>query len=168
MTDFATYDRPNTVSGLVAKHAELVALRDKFSAEIKKLTVDIDHLDAAIRLFDPNADTYAIKQYVVKHRAKKGSVKSFVLSSFREATEPLTSRDITIRWAEDRGLVADEATYATLRKRVGACIKSCVNQGLIENVGWSTTHDANGPYKLWRLKSEPPTLSIGAGSRANR
>ena len=51
------YDRPNTVSGLVAKHAELTALREKYRAEIKKLTVDIDHLDAAIRLFDPNADT---------------------------------------------------------------------------------------------------------------
>jgi len=38
------YDRPNTVAGLVAKHAELVALRDKYKAEIKKLTVDIDHL----------------------------------------------------------------------------------------------------------------------------
>ena len=152
MTNLAKYNRPNTVAGLVAKHAELNSLRDKYKAEIKKITVDIDHLDASIRLFDPNADTYAIKEYVTKHRAEKGSVKRFVLNSFREASGPLTSRQITESWAADRGLVADEGTLNTLRKRIGACIKSCVNQGLIEDQGWSKNHDQNGPYKLWALK----------------
>lgn len=152
MKDIAEYERPNTVSGLVAKHAELSALRDRYKAEIKKLTVDIDHLDAAIRLFDPNADTYAIKQYVTKHRAQKGSVKRFVLTALREADGPLTSRQITERWTADRGLVCDDATYATLRKRIGACIKGCRDQGLIEDHGWTRDHDGNGPYKLWALK----------------
>ncbi|ODA67896.1 hypothetical protein A7A08_01063 [Methyloligella halotolerans] len=152
MKDIAEYDRPNTVAGLVSKHAELVALREKYKAEIKKLTVDIDHLDAAIRLFDPNADTYAIREYVTKYRAEKGSVKRFVLNTFREASDPLTSRQITEMWTADRGLVADEATLTTIRKRIGACIKTCVNQGLIEECGWTEDHDANGPYKLWRLK----------------
>lgn len=145
------YERPNTVAGLVAKHAELSALRDRYKEEIKKLTVDIDHLDAAIRLFDPAADTYAIKEYVTKHWAQKGTVKRFVLTALREADGPLTSRQITEQWAEDRGLVADEATLSTIRKRIGACIKSCVNQGLIEDVGWTTAHGENDPYKLWRI-----------------
>lgn len=152
MVDFSKYDRPNTVAGLVAKHAELTALREQYRAEIKKLTVDIDHLDAAIRLFDPNADTSVIKQYVTKHRAEKGSVKRFVLGVFREATAPVTSRMITEMWAADRGLAADESTLSILRKRVGACIKSCVTQGLIVECGWTEDHDQNGPYKLWRLK----------------
>ena len=146
------YQRPNTVSGLRAKHKELKALRDRYKAEIKKLTVDIDHLEASIRLFDPNSDAYAIKEYVTQHRAEKGSVKRFVLNTFREASEPLTSRTVTEMWCADRGLAADEATYNIIRKRIGACIKTCVTQGLIESVGWSTKHDANGPYKLWRLK----------------
>jgi hypothetical protein len=149
MTDEITYDRPNTVSGLVAKHKELLALREKYKTEIKKLTVDIDHLDASIRLFDPNADTYAIKEYVTKHRAEKGSVKRFVLSTLREASEPMTSRQITELWVADRGLSADEATMNIIRKRIGACIKTCMNQKLIEDQGWTQNHDANGPYKLW-------------------
>lgn len=152
MTDTPKYDRPNTVAGLVAKHAELTKLRDQYKAEIKKLTVDIDHLDAAIRLFDPNADTRAIKEYVTKHRAQKGSVKRFVLNTIREASGPLTSRQISEMWAADRGLVADEATLVTIRKRIGACIKTCVNQGLVEECGLTKDHDENGPYKLWRLK----------------
>ncbi|MBO6724624.1 MAG: hypothetical protein JJ911_03030 [Rhizobiaceae bacterium] len=152
MVNLSDYDRPNTVAGLIAKHKELLDLREKYRAEIKKLTVDIDHLDAAIRLFDPNADTSPIKQYVTKHRAQKGSVKRFILDAFREATEPLTSRQLAEMWLQDRGLVADYATTTTIRKRIGACIKTCVNQGLIEDVGWTKDHDANGPYKLWRLK----------------
>lgn len=104
------YERPNTVAGLVAKHKELGDLRERYQAEIKKLTVDIDHLDACIRLFDPNADTATIKQYVTRHRATKGTVKRFVLNTLRTATEPMTSRQITELWARDRGLNADEAT----------------------------------------------------------
>lgn len=149
MTD---YERPNTVAGLVAKHKELCDLRDRYHAEIKKLTVDIDHLDACIRLFDPAADTSDVKLYVTRHRAQKGSVKRFVLNAFREASEPLTSRRITEMWARDRGLVADEATLSILRKRVGACIKTCVNQGLVECAGQTTDHGEFGPYKLWKLK----------------
>ncbi|WP_347264973.1 hypothetical protein [Nitrobacter sp.] len=152
MVDIADYDRPNTVAGLVAKHRELMTLRDKYRDEIKKLTVDIDHLDAAIRLFDPNADTSVIKQYVTKHRAQKGSVKRFLLTAFREATEPLTSRMIAEMWLADRGLVADDATCTIVRKRIGAAIKACVGQGLIQEVGWTSDHDAFGPYKLWKLK----------------
>ena len=152
MKNLAEYDRPNTVAGLVAKHAELVALRGKYQAEIKKLTVDIDHLDAAIRLFDPDADTYAIKEYVTKHRAQKGTVKRFVLNTLREASAPMTSRGLTELWAADRGLVADDATITAIRKRIGACIKACVEQGLIEECGWTADHDQYGPYKLWQLK----------------
>jgi hypothetical protein len=146
------YERPNTVAGLVAKHKELCDLRERYQAEIKKLTVDIDHLDACIRLFDPRADTSEIKHYVTRHRAQKGSVKRFVLNTLREASEPMTSRQLSDLWARDRGLQADEATLSIIRKRVGACIKVCVNQGLVECTGQTTDHGAYGPYKLWKLK----------------
>ena len=91
---------------------------------------------------------------MTKHRAQKGSVKRFVLNAIREASEPLTSRQITEMWVADRGLTADEATLTAIRKRIGACIKTCVNQGLIEECGTTVDHDANGPYKLWQLKRD--------------
>ena len=107
---------------------------------------------ACIRLFDPAADSYAIKEYVTKHRAQKGSVKRFVLNTLRESSSAMTSRQITALWADDRGLKADDATLSIIRKRVGACIKVCVGQGLIECTGQTTDHGAYGPYKLWRIK----------------
>ncbi|MFC7292390.1 hypothetical protein [Hirschia litorea] len=145
------YERPNTVAGLKAKRDELGALREKFRTEIKKITVDIDHIDASIRLFDPEADNYKIRPYVVKHRAEKGSVKRFVLNSLRTSETSLTSRQITELWAADRGLDADEATLITIRKRTSACINTCVKQGLVRQDGMTTDHDAYGPYKRWRI-----------------
>jgi hypothetical protein len=147
------YERPNTVSGLVAKHKELCDLRERYREEIKKLTVDIDHLDACIRLFDPKADSYAIKQYVTKHRAEKGTVKRFVLNMLRTSPEPLTSRQLCELWAADRGLIADDATLTIIRRRIGSCIKTCVNQGLVEACGEAADDCGYGPYKLWRIKA---------------
>lgn len=149
MSNLPKPERPNTVAGLVAKHTELVALRDRYQASIRKLTVDIDHLDAAIRLFDGTAETARMREYVTAHKARKGTVTRFVLQQFREATGPLTSRDVTMAWCKDRGLVADDETYAVLRKRIGACIKQCALRGFIEDRGWSDDHGADGPYKLW-------------------
>lgn len=148
ITGLSTYDRPNTVAGLVAKHVELSALRGKYKAKIKTLMVDIDHLYAAIRLFDPTNSTYAIKEYVTKHRAEERSVKRVVPNTFREAKEPITSRMITESRAADRGFAADEATLNILRKRIGACIKVCVNQASIVERGWTEDYDQNGLYKL--------------------
>lgn len=153
------YERPNTVSGLIAKHDELKRLRDRYKAEIKKLTVDIDHLEASIRLFDPDAEFRKIQKHMVQHRAEKGSVKRFVLNTLREATEPMTSRQITELWCADRGLEADEATVTTIRKRIGACIKTCQNQGLIERVGRTKDHDMYGPYNLYVVAKAGKTAS---------
>lgn len=148
------YERPNTVSGLQAKRAELVKLHKHLVAEAKKVICDIDHIDATIRLFDPNADLERFRRnhYATKHRAPKGQMKRFVLNQLREASEPLTSRQITEAWVADRGLSPDEATVTILRKRVGACLKTCENQGLAEGAGATTDHGEFGPYKLWRLK----------------
>lgn len=146
------YERPNTVSGLVAKHKELSNLRERYRAEIKKLTVGIDHLDAAIRLFDPRLNIYKLESLPAIHKAERGSVKKFVLDILRETSEPLTSRQIAEAWADDRGLVADQTTINELRKRITACIKACAKQGLIEECGHTDVRASRGPLKLWRVK----------------
>ncbi len=140
-------ERPNTVSGLQAKRKELVKLHKNLVAEAKKVMCDIDHLDATIRLFDPDADLGRVRRnrYATKHRAPKGHMKRFILDQFREADVPLSSRNITEAWIKDRGLQPDEATFVILRKRIGAAIQTAKQGGVVEEVG------SDGEYKLWRL-----------------
>lgn len=143
------YERPNTVSGLVAKHQELRKLRERYRKEVRRLTISISHVEACIRLFDTKASTSAMKEGVMKPRTKRGSVKRFVLSTLREASAPMTSHEITERWAKDCGLQADEEALTEIRNRISVCITNCAKQGLVE---CDKQDGAYSPYKLWKLK----------------
>jgi hypothetical protein len=136
-------ERPNTVAGLTAKREELIRLRDKLEADLRAVTCDIDHLDAAIKLFDPEATPEAVRRYTTRHRAKKDSVRRFVLAALRDAEEPITSRDLTERWCEDRGLKTDDATFVIIRCRIGACLTALQAQRLARGAGMV------GTYKGW-------------------
>ena len=134
-------ERPNTVSGLVAKKAELEKVRDGLEADLRAIVADLDHLDATIRLF---GETQARGRYMRQYRARKGSVRRFLLTALREATGPITSRDLTERWCADRGLKTDDATWAILRNRIGASLTALKNDGLA--LGAGTMADG---YKGW-------------------
>ena len=138
-------ERPNTVSGLIAKRAELMKLRHYHDTQVKKLICDINHLNAAIALFDPSAKPRAPQPYAVQHKARKGSVSFFVMNHFREAVGPVTSREIAEAWIKAHSLTADEATFAIVRKRIGACLKVLQAKGLLR----STVQD--GIYKAWMV-----------------
>ena len=124
-------ERPNTIAGLQGKRKELVKLRAALEADVRKVTCDLDHIDACIRLFDPDADVRAVKRYATKHRAKKGQMRRFVLDQLKAATDPITSRDIAKAWVQDRGLRADDGTLVMIRKRVGACLTSLRRSDLV-------------------------------------
>ncbi len=140
-------DRPNTLSGLVAKRDELVKYRDQLEADIRAVTVDIDHLEAAIRIFDPEDTPEARRRYAALHRAPKGQSSRFVLERLREAPGPLTSRQLADLWCQDRGLTAKDSTVSMLRKRIGATLKALEGKGLV--VQSSHVEGLIG----WRLKA---------------
>ncbi|WP_421936924.1 hypothetical protein [Phenylobacterium sp.] len=129
-------DRPNTLSGLVAKRDELVRYRDQLEADIRALTMDIDHLEAAIRIFDPEDTPEARRRYAALHRAPKGQSTRFVLRALREASGPLTSRALADMWCADRGLTAKASTVSMLRKRLGATLKALHHKGLVRQDGY--------------------------------
>lgn len=130
----ASVERPNTIAGLVAKRKELRRLRHRLEEELHKVVCDLDHLDAAIRLFDAEATPEAVERYTTQHRAKKGHLQRFVLAFLRNAGERGgTTREITEAWIAARGLRADDATFVILRKRVGACLIGLRAGGLVQN-----------------------------------
>lgn len=128
-------ERPNTLAGLVAKRLELVKYRDQLESDIRALTVDIDHLEAAIRIFDPEDTPETRRRYAALHRAPKGQSTRFVLRKLREASGPLTSRALADMWCVDRGLVAKDSTVSIMRKRIGATLKALHGKGLVRQDG---------------------------------
>jgi hypothetical protein len=113
--------------------------------ELRKVVCDLDHLDAAITLFDPANTPAAIRRYVVKHRAKKGTVQKFIIETLKSSPVPLTSLSLTEAWLDARGLRADEQTRVVIRKRMGASLIHLRNQGL------AVSADIGSGIKSWRL-----------------
>jgi hypothetical protein len=138
-------ERPNTVAGLIEKRAQLSAMLKYLRAEERKVICDLDHIDAAIRLFDPDADTQRIVRYPTKHRAKKGEVVRLVVKLLKAADHPLTSLDIVHEQIKVRGLKADDATVVILRKRVGACLTKLKADGYVRVV------PLPGLYQGWEI-----------------
>jgi len=146
------YDRPNTVSGLIAKHKELTQLRDWHKAEINRLGVSIDQVTAVITLFDPSAETEAARAFAEERRPpRRTGIKRFLLATLREASEPMTSRQLAELWAQECGLDDDRKTINKIRSSVSYTIKDSIKQGIVECAGQTTDHGAYGPYKLWRV-----------------
>lgn len=127
-------ERPNTVAGLLEKRAELAKLLAHLRAEEKKVICDLDHVDAAIRLFDPATETKRFVRYPTQHRAKKGEVVRLVVRMLRAADAPVTSLDIVHQQIKERGLKTDDATVVLMRKRVGACLTKLKSDGHVRVV----------------------------------
>ena len=138
-------ERPNTISGLRAKRDELVKYREKLEGDIRTLVCDIDHLEAAIRIFDPDDTQESMRRYAAFHRSPRGHSTRFILSQLRETKGPLTSRQLADMWCEDRRLIANASTVTLLRKRMGATLKGLQNRGFVQQSG------RIGGWIGWRL-----------------
>ncbi|WP_339914104.1 hypothetical protein [uncultured Brevundimonas sp.] len=138
-------ERPNTVAGLLSKRAELAKLLKRVRADERLIISDLDHIDGAIRLFEPEVRADRVVRYPTQHRAKKGEVVRLVARMLREAERPITSLDIVYEQVRLRGLKPNDATLVTMRKRVGACLTKLKADGTVRVV------PLPGLYQGWEL-----------------
>jgi hypothetical protein len=137
-------ERPNTVAGLMEKRRQLEAELKAAEKAARNIRIDLDHLDAAIRLFTEDAPR-RFPVHKGAHRAAKGEMLRHVLKALREASGPITSIEIAKAYMHARGLDASGATAVLIRKRVGSCLNTLKHQGLIQEV------TQPGQYKGWAL-----------------
>lgn len=72
------------LSGLITQRDELAKYQVQLEADIRALTVDIDHLETAIRIFDPDNTPAARRRYAALHRTPRGQSTRLVLRKLRE------------------------------------------------------------------------------------
>jgi hypothetical protein len=137
----------HVLSGLMAKRAELAGKIEMMQREIRTLVVSLDHVDAAIRIFDPNVDLEDIKSKLPpRHMAFKGEVSRLILDALRKAPKPMPVADLALIVLEGRGLSLDDKPFLrVLQKRVDACLRNLRKRGLVKRTR------PPGSLGLWQI-----------------
>ncbi len=126
---------PHVVTALIAKRAELAGKIEQAQRDLRKLVIDLDAIDSALRIFDPEIDATGIKPkpVAVAHHAFRGEITRLVLDTLRAANGPVTSRDLALKVMAGRGLpTGDKALERLMIKRVGACMRTLRRKGLVK------------------------------------
>lgn len=113
--------------------------------------IDLDHIDCALRMFDPDIELDEIrpKPLPPRHHAFKGQVTRAILAMLRKEGA-MDAKAITIRLMAERELnVNDKALQKAMQKRIGAALRNLRERGLVES------HERVGQCLGWR------TVAIG-------
>jgi hypothetical protein len=136
----------HVVTGLIEKRREVAAQLAAAHEALRVLMLDLDNLDAAIRIFKPDIELEVIRPKALpsRHPAFKGEMTRLVLDLLRRSKKPLTTHAVTMHVMAERKLnTEDPRMVTTIRKRVGACLKHHRNQGRV------TGAKGPGSYMLW-------------------
>jgi hypothetical protein len=137
------------VDGLVKKRAEIAGEIQRTHDALRKLAIDLEHVDATLHIIAPGMAVEAIKSKVFRPPAdwsKRGEMTRVVLSILRTARAPMTTREIAERMVVERGLVADTATLNAMGRRVACALRRQRELGHAR----STEGDA-GFWQLWEI-----------------
>lgn len=141
-------EAPNTVSGLIRKRKQIAAEIEDAQLRLRQRIIDLDNLDATIRLFVPDIDLEEIRPNPLppRHSAYKGEMSRIILGAIRNASHPMTSREITYHVMAERGLnVHDKRLVHLMQKRVGAALKHWRERGTL------TSRKGPGSFLLWEI-----------------
>lgn len=125
------------LSGLVKRRAELAGEADALKARLTRIATDIGHLDATIRLFDPDHDIAGIRPKRPRGPdvAGRGEMSRAILALLREAPEPVTVAAISERLMAVRGWdVSDGKRARMMAKRVAMVLRHQERRGAVHAV----------------------------------
>ncbi len=138
-----------TLSGLVRKRADLAGSIERTQADLQRMIRELEHLDATIHLFDPNYQVEAIKPKAFRPPsdwAKRGEMTRIILGILRQASEPMTTRDICHQLMTERALdLGDLSFFRLMVKRVGVALRGQRNVNRVRST------QGPGQYHLWEL-----------------
>ena len=124
------------VSGLVKRRAELAGEADALKGRLAQIGADLGHLDATIRLFDPDFDLAAIRPRRVRaaDTAKRGEMSRSVLGVLREAAGPMTTASVVEAVMTASGTDGqDRKAAARMANRVGLALRRQERNGAVRS-----------------------------------
>ncbi len=139
---------PHVVTALRQKRSELAGKIEHHQTVLRQLIIDLDNLDATLRLFEPDIELEDIKPkpFPPRHAAFKGEVARVIFSALRQSDRPLSTHELTQMFMAERGLnTADRKLVKTIGKRVGSSLRHHRNKGTVRSI--------KGPesFLLWEI-----------------
>jgi hypothetical protein len=138
------------IAGLVKRRAELAGDIEKAHEALRAMVLDLENLDATILQFDPDFKVETIKPKAFrppKDWSNRGQMTRICLSILRQATEPLTARDIALQLLTERALNReDQKLLRLMTKRVGVALRGQRDKGAVKS------DQGPGQYILWEIK----------------
>ena len=141
MTDYA-------LEALKRKRAEITGEIARCHANVAKLSDDLEHLDATLRLFAPDFVAESILPKVFtppKSWSKRGEMSRAVLSILRVAKGPVTAREIASQIVAQRGLDSDPGILNVMTRRVGHVLRDKRENGLVRSL------EETGLWLQWEI-----------------
>lgn len=111
------------ISGLRAKRDDLARDIAHATAVLRQLTADLDTIENALRVMDPEAEPARLSLTARRQTAGRGEVVRLVLAALRAAPGPLSTREVALAVMAARGMDAADARLVRLMvRRVGMCL----------------------------------------------
>lgn len=141
MTDYA-------LEALKRKRAEMTGEIARCHAQLTKLSEDLEHLDATLRLFAPEFVAESILPKVFtppKSWSKRGEMSRAVLSILRVAKGPQTAREIAAQVVAQRGLDSNQGILNVMTRRVGHVLRDKREKGVVRSL------EETGLWLQWEI-----------------
>jgi hypothetical protein len=136
--------------GLLKARARLAGDIELAHEGLRKMVQDLEALDATIMQFAPKdfcVETIKPKAFrPPQDWAHRGQMSRIVLSVLRQASEPLTTRDIALEMLITRALdQSDQRLLRLMTKRVGVALRGMREQGLTKAT------QGTGQFMIWEI-----------------
>ena len=131
-------ENEHVINGLMRRRQEIADALEAAQGKVRQLVLDIDAVDAVIRLFQPDAaiGVVRVRPTPRRHQAIRGESSRLILRMLGEAGERMATRDILLRVMEARGLNAsDRDMYEAMRHRVSASLRGLRDRGKVLSEG---------------------------------
>lgn len=148
-----------TLNGLIKKRSEIAGRIQSLHEEAGRLIAALDHLDAAIRLFDPEIDfqDMPVKMLPPPNAAFRGEFQRSLLEMLRGQQRWQSTDDLTVKVMVQRRMnETDLALRVLTRKRVGHALTRLRRKGVVV----SRKH-GKGALLAWKLTKADVQLEGG-------
>ena len=138
----------HVMSALVTKRGELAGQIDYHQSEIKQLKVDMDSLDKAIKVFDPDYDLRKIKTRKTNGKnnffePREGN--TLLMDIFREVNRPISTHELMDEVIKRKGFDVEVIDVKALRASVFVILKRLQQSNIVRE------KERDGLVIIWEL-----------------